>query len=125
MAGSSASDEPKICTILTISLAEFQQLNFDRIFPNLAENGLLDKEVVNVMKSRTASEKSSVLKAILEAKDEKDFQTFLKIVADEDENSSFYKPTEEFLAMVKDSQSASDYSDKKKTESIQPNVGRL
>ena len=120
-----ASGKPNIRAILTIGLAEFQQLNFDRIFPNLEENGVLDKEVVNVMKSRATSEKSSVLKAILEAtEDENDFETFLKVVANEDKNSSFYKPTKEFLDMVGDSRSAGDYSDIKK-KSFQPSEGSL
>ena len=100
MAYLSTSGESNTCAaILTISRAELQQLNFDRIFPKLEENGVLTKGVTNVLRSKSASEKSNVLKNVLQAKDEKNFQLFLEIVMTEDDDN-FFEPTSEFLAMV-------------------------
>ena len=94
MAVSSVSGESDsvTCSILTISRAELQQLNFDRIFPELEEKGVLPKGFTNIMKPKAASEKSNVLKTVLQAKDDKEFRTFLEAVADEDDEH-FLEPT--------------------------------
>ena len=101
MAVSSASGESDSTTyaILTISRAELQQLNFDRIFPELEEKGVLPKGITKIMKSKTASEKSNVLKNFLQAKDDKEFLIFLEVVAAEVDDR-FSEPTKEFMAMV-------------------------
>ena len=110
MAVSSVSGESDsvTCSILTISRAELQQLNFDRIFPLLEEKGVLPKGFTNVMKSKAASEKSNVLKTVLQAKDDKEFRTFLEAVADEDDED-FLEPTKEFMAMVGNFSEYEDY----------------
>lgn len=101
MAVSSASGESTsvTCAILTISRAELQQLNFDRIFPELEEKDVLPKGVTAVMKLKTASDKSNVLKNALQIKSDKDFQMFLEVVANEDDES-FVEPAVEFISMV-------------------------
>ena len=96
------------CAILTISRAELQQLNFDRIFPELEEKGVLPKGFTNIMKSKTASQKSNVLKNVLQAKDDKEFLTFLEAVAAEDDEN-FLEPTKEFMAMVSNFSKYEDY----------------
>lgn len=110
MAVSSAPSESDsiTCAILTISRAELQQLNFDRIFPELEEKGVLPKGFSNVMKSKAASEKSNVLKNVLQAKGDKEFLTFLEAVAAEDDER-FSKPTKEFMAMVSSFTEYEDY----------------
>ena len=110
MAVSSASGESTSVTyaILTISRAELQQLNFDRIFPELEEKGVLPKGITTILKSKTASEKSNVLKNALQAKKDKDFSTFLEVVAAE-EDDRFLKPTTEFMAMVSKFSEYEDY----------------
>ena len=94
-----AESESITCALLTISRAELQQLNFDRIFPELEEKGVLPKGFTNIMKPKAASEKSNVLKTVLQAKDDKEFRTFLEAVAAEDDER-FIEPTKEFMAMV-------------------------
>ena len=110
MAVSSASSESDsiTCAILTISRAELQQLNFERIFPKLEEKGILPKGFTSIMKSKTASEKSNVLKNVLQAKDDKEFLTFLEVVAAEDDDD-FREPTMEFVAMVSNFPKYEDY----------------
>ena len=110
MAVSSASGESTSVTyaILTISRAELQQLNFDRIFPELEEKGVLSKGISSIMKSKTASEKSNVLKNTLQAKKDEDFSTFLEVVAAE-EDDNFSKPTAEFMNMVSNFPEYADY----------------
>ena len=94
--------------ILTISRAELQQLNFDRIFPQLEEKSVLPKGITTIMKLKSASEKSNVLKNALQVKDDKDFQTFLEVVAAEDDDG-FLPPTAEFMAMVSEFPKYEDY----------------
>ena len=101
--------------ILWISRAELQQLNFDRIFPQLEEKGVLPKGITAIMKLKTASEKSNVLKKALEKKDDKDFRTFLGVVADEDDDR-FLKPMTEFMAMISQYPKYKDYCHSVKTK---------
>ena len=109
MAFSNASESTSITSaILTISRAELQQLNFDRIFPQLEEKGILPKGITAVMKSKTASEKSNVLKNALQVKDDKNFQTFLEVVAAEDDDR-FSGPMTEFMDMVSQFSKYEDY----------------
>ena len=110
MAVSSASGESTSVTyaILTISRAELQQLNFDRIFPELEEKGVLPKGISSIMKSKTVSEKSNVLKNTLQSKKDEDFTTFLEVVAAE-EDDNFSKPTREFMDMVSNFPEYADY----------------
>ena len=109
MAVSSASGESSSVTyILTISRAELQQLNFDRIFPELEEKGVLPKGISTIMKSKAASEKSNILKNALQAKKDEDFLKFLEVVAAE-EDDHFLKPTTEFMAMVSEFPEYEDY----------------
>ena len=102
-----AESDSITCALLTISRAELQQLNFDRIFRELEEKGVLLKGFTNIMKPKAASEKSNVLKTVLQAKDDKEFRTFLEAVAAEDDER-FIEPTKEFMAMVS---SFSEYED--------------
>ena len=116
MAFSDSSESTSITSaILTISRAELQQLNFDRIFPQLEEKGVLPKGITAIMKPKTASEKSNVLKNVLQVKDDKDFQTFLEVVADED-NHHFLEPMQEFVAMVSQFPKYEDYCHSVKTK---------
>ena len=109
MAVSSAFGEStSVTAILTISRAELQQLNFDRIFPKLEEKGVLPKGISAIMKSKTASEKSNVLKNALQSKKDEDFSTFLEVVVAEEDNN-FLEPTTEFMAMVSNFPEYADY----------------
>ena len=107
-ASNSGGSASTTSAILTISRAELQQLNFARIFPELEEKGVLPKGFTAIMKSKTASEKSNVLKNVLQVKADKDFQTFLEAVSDEDDDL-FLEPTTEFMAMVSDFPGFEDY----------------
>ena len=110
MAVSSASSESTSVTyaILTISRAELQQLNFDQIFPELEEKGVLPKGISAIMKSKTASEKSNVLKNSLQAKKDKHFSMFLEVITAE-EGDHFLEPMTEFMDMVSNFPEYADY----------------
>ena len=111
---SNSGESTSISAILTISRAELQQLNFDRILPQLEEKSVLPKGITAIMKLKTASEKSSVLKNFLQVKDDKVFQTFLEVVAAEDDDG-FLSPTAEFMAMISESPKYEDYCHSVKT----------
>lgn len=94
---SSVKDD--VSRILKLCRAELQQLNLDRVFSELEQKNILSKGITNVLKRKSASEKSNVLITVLQSRNPKDFQTFLEVVSNESD-IKFKEPTKEFLTMV-------------------------
>jgi len=91
--------QTEVGVLLTLCKAEFQQLNFDRIFGVLEDRGIFPKGITNVMKLKAAYEKCNVAMNFLQAQEDEVFKEFLAVVMAEDD-PFFVTPSCEFLSMV-------------------------
>lgn len=119
-----SSEKDDVSRILKLSRAEFQQLNFDRLLSELEQKDVLPKGVANVLKRKSASEKSNVLIGVLQSRDPKDFKTFLEVVSSE-HDTKFIEATEDFLTMVGIYPGYGEYSHKLKEATKKDNGDRL
>lgn len=88
-----------VSRILKLCRSELQQLNCDRLLTELEQKEIVAKGIANVLKRKSASEKSNVLVSVLQSRDVQDFKSFLEIVSNESD-LKFIQPTQEFLTMV-------------------------
>ena len=91
--------EDDVSRILKLCRSELQQLNLDRLLSELEQKEIVAKGIANVLKRKSASEKSNVLVTVLQSRDPRDFKSFLEIVSNESDKN-FKEPTKEFLTMV-------------------------
>lgn len=91
--------EDDVSRILKLCRSELQQLNLDRLLSELEQKEIVAKGITNVLKRKSASEKSNVLVTVLQSRDPRDFKSFLEIVSNESDKN-FKEPTKEFLTMV-------------------------
>ena len=98
-----------VSRILKLCRSELQQLNFDRLLRELEEKEIVAKGIANVLKRKSASEKSNVLVSVLQSRDPQDFKSFLEVVSNESD-VKFIEPTKEFLTMVSIYPGYEDYS---------------
>lgn len=83
------------------SRTEFQQLNFDRIFTELGKRNIMSKDIADKIKSKPPDNKCKILKSYLQSRQftVADFETFLKIVATEDD-PTYKVPSREFISLI-------------------------
>ena len=98
-----------VSRILKLCRSELQQLNFDRLLRELEGKEIMAKGIANVLKRKSASEKSNVLVSVLQSRDPQDFKSFLEVVSNESD-VKFIEPTKEFLTMVSIYPGYEDYS---------------
>ena len=98
------SDQPVIIIHFSRILIEqadrfIQRINLNRIINELeAENIIASPTAMGLRGVNDECEKSSILTGILQGRKEKDFKTFLKIIAKEKTDSKFYDATKMFFS---------------------------
>ena len=76
-----------------------QRINLNRIIDELeAEKIIYSPTAQELRKMRDEYDKSSIVTGIMQGRKEKDFKTFLKIIAAEKPDSKFYDATREFFS---------------------------
>ena len=76
-----------------------QGINLNRIIDGLVLENILPGEIAVPLKNvEDEFEKSNIVVQVLQGKKEKEFKTFLKIVALEERDSKFYEATEMFFS---------------------------
>ena len=76
-----------------------QTINLDRIITELEAEKIIASPTAQGLRGvRDTYEKSNIVTGILQGRSEKDFKTFLKIVAKEKAGSKFHDKTKEFFS---------------------------
>lgn len=76
-----------------------QCINLSRIIDELEEKNIFTSQMANSLRSVDDEyEKSNIVTGVLQGKNEKDFKTFLRIVASEKKGSKFYNGTKMFFS---------------------------
>ena len=117
--------EDDVSRILKLCRSELQQLNLDRLLSELEQKEIVAKGIANILKRKSASEKSNVLVTVLQSRDPRDFKSFLEVVSNESD-VKFKEPTKEFLTMVSLYPGYEDYScnlDSKREEDTKRDKG--
>ena len=98
------SQQPSISTThfsrILIDLGRYiQRINLNRIIDELeAKKIIYPPTAQELRKMRDEYDKSSIVTGIMQGRKEKDFKTFLKIIAAEKHDSKFYDATREFFS---------------------------
>ena len=97
------SDQPVITIDFSRILIEqgryIQTLNLNRIINELEAEKIISSPTAMGLRGVTDEyEKSGIVTGILQGRNEKDFKTFIKIIAKEEKGSKFYEATKMFFS---------------------------